>query len=71
MAANEYTSCPYCKDHENRLIRLEKGMEECQSHIKQSSVTVAIISLIGALITAATSFASYIIVALAKSKGWL
>jgi len=53
-------SCPSHKDHEHRIVRLEKEMEEVQTHIKKSSVTVAIISFLGVLITAILQFGAVI-----------
>lgn len=64
-------NCPYCLDHENRLKKLEKDMEEVQSYIKKSSVTVAIISFCGVIFTALTSFAGVVFTAFLKSKGIL
>lgn len=61
--------CPYHIDHENRIKTLEKNMEEVQSYIKKSSVTVAIISFLGVLITAFTSFFGVVFTAFLKSKG--
>lgn len=52
--------CPSHKDHEHRIVRLEKEMEEVQTHIKKSSVTVAIISFLGVLITAILQFGAVI-----------
>lgn len=63
--------CPYHHDHTHRIERLESEMQECQTHIKKSATNVAWISLIGVLFTAASSFASYIVVAILKSKGIL
>ena len=52
--------CPSHRDHEHRINRLEKEMEEVQTHIKKSSVTVAIISFLGVLITALLQFGAVI-----------
>ena len=52
--------CPSHKDHEHRIERLEKEMNEVQTHIKKSSVTVAIISFLGVLITAILQFGAVI-----------
>ena len=53
-------NCPSHKDHEHRINRLEKEMEEVQTHIKKSSGTVAIISFLGVLITAILQFGAVI-----------
>ena len=50
--------CPSHRDHEHRLDRLEKEMNEVQTHIRKQSVIVAIISFLGVLITAILQFAS-------------
>ena len=62
-------NCPNCLDHENRLKNLEKSMEEVQNYIKKSSVTVAVISFLGVVLTAMTSFFGVILTAFFKSKG--
>ena len=54
------TSCPSHKDHEHRIQRLEGEMAEVQTHIKKSSVTVAVISFLGVLITAILQFGAVI-----------
>lgn len=64
-------NCPYCLDHENRLKKLEKDMEEVKSDIKKQIVTVAIISFCGVIFTALTSFAGVVFTAFLKSKGIL
>lgn len=61
--------CPYCLDHDNRLKKLEKDMEEIKNDNKKQSITVATISLIGAVFTALTSFAGVVFTAFLKSKG--
>ena len=61
--------CPHCLDHENRIVRLEKNMEELRADNKKQSVTVAMISLIGAVVTSMMSFAGVVFTAFLKSKG--
>lgn len=63
------TVCPSHRDHEHRISRLEGEMSEVQTHIKKSSVTVAIISFLGVLLTAMTSFLGVVITAVLKGKG--
>jgi hypothetical protein len=53
-------NCPSCRDHEHRLGRLEKEMDEVQTHIKKQSVIVAVISFLGVLITAILQFGAVI-----------
>ena len=62
-------NCPYCLDHENRLKKLERDMEELKSDNKKQSVIVATISLLGVIITAMTSFFGVVFTAFLKSKG--
>ena len=62
--------CPFHSDHENRLKRLEKDMEEVDKHIKSSNITVAVISTVGVVVTALSSVAGVVITSYAKSKGY-
>lgn len=62
--------CPYHADHENRLKRLEKDMEEVDKHIKSSNVTVAVISAVGVIVTALSSVIGVVFTSYAKSKGY-
>lgn len=62
-------NCPHCLDHENRIGKLEKDMEEVKSDNKKQSVIVATISLIGAVVTAMMGFAGVVVAAFFKSKG--
>ena len=61
--------CKYHRDHENRITRLEHDMEEIKKDNKKQSVTVALISLVGAVVTAMMSFAGVVFTAFLKSKG--
>ncbi len=63
--------CPYHIDHENRIKKLEKDMEEVRADNKKQSVIVATISLIGAVVTAMMGFAGVVVAAFFKSKGLL
>lgn len=63
--------CPCHKEHEYRIGRLEGEMTEVQTHIKKSAMNVALISLVGVVFTAFSSFAGYVFIAFAKSRGWL
>ena len=65
------TNCPHCLDHENRIGKLEKDMNEVKQDNKKQTVTVAIISLIGAIVTAIASFAGVVFTAFMQSKGIL
>ena len=62
-------NCPYCLDHENRLKKLERDMEEIKNDNKKHSIVVAAISLLGVVITAMTSFFGVVFTAFLKSKG--
>ena len=64
-------NCPNCLDHENRLKKLEKDMEEVKQDNKKQTVVVAIISLIGAVFTAIAGFAGVVFTAFMQSKGIL
>ena len=61
--------CKYHRDHENRITRLEHDMEEIKKDNKKQSITVAMISLVGAVVTAMMSFAGVVVAALLKSNG--
>lgn len=63
------TECKYHTDHENRITRLEHDMDEIKKDNKKQSVTVALISLVGAVVTAMMSFAGVVFTAFLKSKG--
>lgn len=61
--------CPYCRDHENRIGKLEKDMDEVKQENKKQTVTVAFISLVGAVFTAIAGFAGVVFTAFAQAKG--
>ena len=62
--------CPYHKDHENRILRLEKEMDKVDNHVKSANITVAVISTIGVIITALSSVAGVVFTSYAKAKGF-
>lgn len=64
-------NCPYCLDHENRLKKLEKDMDELRQDNKKQTVIVAVIGLISAIVTAMAGFAGVVFTTFMKSKGLL
>ena len=70
--------CPACRDHTNRLVKLEKGLEimheeihDIQKTQKSPVLIVALIGLFGTCIASLASFAGSFLMMYVKAKGWL